>query len=1204
MSCLSDTSYVQELREKVQTKDSAVVELKLTAGQLTPKLSQHDTDLVDGKIRESQARQSSLLSSIDQKLQGYGQLKTDLDTLRSQAQAYIDWLDECDARVKVGEDAGLSLGQLEARVEELKMLEQELGEMQSALEAVSDKTQALLADLPARERRDMETLLASVQTRHNELFGKVSEECRQREEVSDQVQQIQERMQQHRTWLQETRATTDQYDVIRLTAADVDKQLERCKSTVSRAQTRSDRLSEIRTKLAALDEIAGNTARKELDQSLEELSVQQESVVSRLREQQSNLRDCVDSRHKFETDCVKVDRWAADTELKCGTDQAGMQDPEQRLADLKNLSNAVHVFESLVKETTDLGESFFPSLYLEDHPLLTAQLQALQDKFLRASSVVESSTEQLESKLASQGQAQDQVTQCEQFLMAVQGEIKKAVRPIGFDAKDAELVQAVFKSLEEKLSTHTPTMDQLRESCERLREDGQVSLVDDITRLSDLHQTLADQVMAQIETCMSAVSQRQLFYQLLEAQEQIVSECETSMEAASNQPLEDRVQGYKNVLGKLQQLEPDLPIMAEKAAHIGTQGTEDDLATATAVVGKLTNKIHAQKASTQTQIAQCEALQREREGFETSINSLMTWLEEKESVLASCKELQLDSAKVLPVIAKHKTTSAEAQEKIKTIKDQAMAERSKFEAMSEPLPADVSDRLLQITALEESISSAISKKEQYLDSALTDRRQLENSMVQVTDWLHGASEILDSGVSGLDYDTLEGTLSEFTDYFTEASLCQDELDQVAELSEHLMPTLDSNDATTLEQSVAGVQRKFTQVMTGAHGRQGHLEQKLKQWNNFQEQLAAVSERLDVLEGEWQEVDHSADASVDAVQSHLELVKTFLEHAETSRSLVDSLNQVARDLERAGNQESCASIARHVQTVNERWEALTGQAEARVITLEEIGGQWGDFSTMLASVNTVVQESETRLAIVSLDDVTVTQMGQQLDNLKEIDANLERIQPQVSRLQTSSITLQKALPTAEAKITSQEQFLEIGERYERLVKQVKEITSTMQEEADARQSAIAELSQCFDWLTETLTSLQTYIDAGVTAEERLSRNKLCQAELKHQMEGLTALMTSLESLYRATGRDVPAEITDKLSEVQSLEKQVETILKEEEETLMQLREDRVEFLKLLADVTAWLRRADVQLQNRLVVLPQAREDHQVSGKEPQRVLLAF
>ena len=65
--------------------------------------------------------------------------------------------------------------------------------------------------------------------------------------------------------------------------------------------------------------------------------------------------------------------------------------------------------------------------------------------FPRASSQVKACTDDLESKLASQGQAQGQVTQCEQFLQAVQGEIKKAMRPIGFEAKDAELVQAVFQ---------------------------------------------------------------------------------------------------------------------------------------------------------------------------------------------------------------------------------------------------------------------------------------------------------------------------------------------------------------------------------------------------------------------------------------------------------------------------------------------------------------------------------------------------------------------------------------------------------------------------------------------------------------------------------------------------------------------------------------------------------------------------------------
>ncbi|GFR84706.1 nesprin-1-like [Elysia marginata] len=964
----------KKLREKVQTKDAAVAELKVTAGQLTASLSQHDTDLVDGKIKDSESRQASLLSSIDQKLQGYGQLETDLDSLRSQAQAYMDWLDQCDAKVKEVVGEGHPSQKLEARLEELKGLEQALTGRQTNLDSVSDNVHAMLANLPARDRREMEQLLATVQSRHNELFGQVSEQCRQLEDVSDQAREIQERLDQHRAWLLDTtQSTSDQCDVIRLAAVDVAKQLDKCKSATSKAQTKAERLNEIRTKVAALEDVAGCSVREELSQAVE------------------------------------------------------------------------------------------------------------------ASDLVKSSTEALQSKLASQTEAQGQITQCDNFLQAVQGELKKASRPIGFDKADAELMQAVFQSLEEKLSSYAPTMNQLREMREKLTEAGHVSLTDDITRLSDLQQSLVDQVKANLDTCVAAVSQRQAFGQLLEAQERLVSECEASSAQAGKQSVDERLQLYKSVLDKLQQLEPDLPITAEKAAHIGTQGTPDDVATATATVEKLATKLHAQKANVQTHLAQCEAMQRERVGFESSINTLMSWLEEKESALASCRELQLDSAKVKPLIAKHKATSAEAQEKIKTIKDQALAERSRYEAMSETLPTDVNDRLQQIEALEESIKSAITKKEKYLDDALCDRQQLENSMAQVTDWLRGASEMLDSGVSGLDYDTLEGTLSEFTDYFTEASLCQDELEQVSELSERLMPTLDSNDAATLEQTLSGVQRKYANVMSGSHSRQGHLEQKLQQWNNFQEKLASVNDRLDTLEGEWQEVDHSADASPDAVHSHLELVKTFMEHAETSRPMVDSLNQVARDLERAGSQESGTAIARLVQAVNDRWDALTGQVEARAATLEEITGQWGDFTSMLAAVHTVVHESETRLAIVSVDDVTVTQLCHQLDDLK-----------------------------------------------------------------------------------------------------------MAQAELKHRMDGVTDLVTSLESLYGAGGRELPKEVTENVTEVRSLGRQLEEALREDEEKLSTLRADRAEFRKLLSSVSTWLRRADEQLQDRLTPLPQAREDHQVSA----------
>ena len=44
---------------------------------------------------------------------------------------------------------------------------------QSTLDGVSGKAQTLLADTPAKERRDLEQLLAGVQSRHNEIFGQV-----------------------------------------------------------------------------------------------------------------------------------------------------------------------------------------------------------------------------------------------------------------------------------------------------------------------------------------------------------------------------------------------------------------------------------------------------------------------------------------------------------------------------------------------------------------------------------------------------------------------------------------------------------------------------------------------------------------------------------------------------------------------------------------------------------------------------------------------------------------------------------------------------------------------------------------------------------------------------------------------------------------------------------------------------------------------
>ena len=53
------------------------------------------------------------------------------------------------------------------------------------------------------------------------------------------------------------------------------------------------------------------------------------------------------------------------------------------------------------------------------------------------------------------------------------------------------------------------------------------------------------------------------------------------------------------------------------------------------------------------------------------------------------------------------------------------------------------------------------------------------------------------------------------------------------------------------------------------------------------------------------------------------------------------------------------------------------------------------------------------------------------------------------------------------------------------------------------------------------------------------------------------------------------------------------MREKEEELIHLHEDREEYRATLAVVTAWLQQADQQLQQRIVSIPQARLTHPVS-----------
>lgn len=64
-------------------------------------------------------------------------------------------------------------------------------------------------------------------------------------------------------------------------------------------------------------------------------------------------------------------------------------------------------------------------------------------------------------------------------------------------------------------------------------------------------------------------------------------------------------------------------------------------------------------------------------------------------------------------------------------------------------------------------------------------------------------------------------------------MCQDEMEQVMEISERLLPTLDSNDTETLRQTLKQTNRRFNDVTTKSNRKQEMVELKIKEWKDYQ-----------------------------------------------------------------------------------------------------------------------------------------------------------------------------------------------------------------------------------------------------------------------------------------------------------------------------------------------------------------------------------
>ncbi|XP_046571071.1 nesprin-1-like [Haliotis rubra] len=1080
----------------------------------------------------------------------------------------------------------------------------ELGGRQEILSTIRGKSASLVADLPVAER-DSVKLMALVQTEHDKSYTLMSQKTQLIHVKMAERQDYQVMVDKLVTWLEDRERTAERSVTFRLLATDVDKQAEKCKSLCAEVQSHMMHLEPVKVQAETLKAESGDEMAAAMDKTFSE-NVHPSAASKcchgdRLYRTSSTLwlqpEDSSSQTVSRLSDGVRT--------LSCSVPLmfpwTAVEVLQEQMKTFRALQQSSEGCADLLAMTIQRGEGFYTNLYETDRPVLDKQLSSLPQRFNPISTSLSERVLALEVAVQSQTEAAASISQTEVWLKTMQAEMQQV--PLGASVEDAEDAITRFQDLEQKLAGYQTSVSKLNETVSVLRTAGQTSQAEAVLKVTSQYEQLIDQVCQHQKRCRQMLQLRQQFLAHITDLENSVRQCQDKMAAMTELGVDvsTRIERYREIKDKLVSLEPDLFVASDQVQQMAIDNTAEDDARNKERVQAVRDKVKDVLTEVDSRKQQCEQLQQEREDFEEMVGSTIAWLEQKEDILASRGALNLDSVKVNPVLSKHQTMSSKALERLSVIREKAEMEKQHYDELQEVIPVALNEKLSQIHSLEDSIKDAIEKKEQYLVEAKADRVQYENSMRQVTEWLHGAEDMLDSGYDGLDYDTINNTLSEYTDYFSEASLCQDEMEQVMELSDKLLPTLDTNDKTTLQQSLTSTNKKLVSVISTAQSKQEQLEIKASEWKVFQAAHQDLHLTLEGLETQMAEVDKMAIGTPQDLELALHNTKNIQTVMESQcRPAVDELNDHARSLDRVANSNSRSLINKHTSSINSRWNTLVAQMEAKLLNVQETGNQWTDYASDLEKMEVTLQDVQDKLDAArharDADDLNTY-----ITILQELSLTLSSSETRLDVLQRSSTTLQRSLPTAEARVSSHNSLLSAQEKFERLRDEVRNELMSAREDQEDQQSYLTEITQTMTLFTHTqeeLMQLHKGPDQTHTADS-LQRYKVLQQDVRTRIQQFHRIVQVQEAKYSAQGKQLPESLRVEMAQIRELEASITDTLQSKEEELLNLREDREQYQTQMELVTQWLTRADATLRKQIPNLDNSKQEHEaLLGEIPE------
>ncbi|EZA53954.1 Nesprin-1 [Ooceraea biroi] len=1144
-----------------------LAEIKKLGDQVMDSVSNLDSQQIEEQIKSVERRYADIGKKLQRKAQVLDMTAQGIEATRREIEENREWIEQKKQQIKMPELLGFESKQAEERLLALKAVLKEADAKQLIIDTLEKRVGNMQNELESSEQQQLEADTKALRGEQVELCNILRDEISVANAAVDARRKLEADIERARNWIRSKSNDLKKLSgYLPLKASKVEQDIAQHSGLEADIESFNEgNLKDIFKQGHNLLKDCNAEGRAKLQTLLDDLNKDYEELKKEAKEKEASLADLLQGRKAFESELDKCQRWIKEAEVATSSElrPSSLDILREQLAKYDRLKKEAQEYGDDIEKIIQQGKSILPTVSDADKQELSEQLKNMKEAHGRVASVINERAIALQKSIDEAEEAAARVAEAIQFMTDIQKELHDLNKPIGARVEDVEGMLAAYERILDNLKANKAKLSDLQ-SANVGDLHGVLTQQDDLIRVLEAQIAKLRQLLLLRQQFIALIAEITTF---IAKYTEIVRDIEKS-----GQTTEEKIKRYDDVILKIQECEATLASATDKGQQIAAEGSAVDRNNVTEQLQSLKQQLQALRRAVETQREQHELAAAEHRRLANELADILDWLESKEKEVKSRPLLERDPTSVEAELKKHNTLCAEVNEhldKIRSLKESVRHE--------EGMPGSLKEMLSEAVSLLTSLPREMEERGNYLESNMQMRLDYAALTDKLHNWAREAEIRLESNKEGLDFENILGDLEEHKIYFsTESSIRELVSQQIQQAADKIWPSLDSYE----QEELSAQQQQHTQLLKNtlntAKSQRSRLEQGAEMWKEYTQSL----ERVRAVISRTRFTDEPV-TTLAGLQFNIQKITHALNDIQNQQFELDLLNERGQEVLRLADVNNKKAIESQLSEISSEWRELVSGLEGRRDALEALSRHWEDLEAQWALIETRLTAIEEKNKLID----TVVRSKQHLQDtvkaLEELVTEAEKLKPATEEVKSlAGPVLAYLAAFTEAPARSLEERLEkLQKSAELLVGSLRGKSEKASEDLEALENIEREIERLRKRLNEARESASNLYIYGVDQDATEAELGELRSQVEDLVDTAKTFSGSIKARYQASQQLVPSDITQHLTALELCAEATAQAMEEKQREQKRARTTRSDYLADVDEVQAWIRQAELKVQDR-------------------------